>query len=169
MQCPLDSNLLPPTVLHQSNQLWDSLFGHPEMTNVSRLMRCEYEGDNIKFDSDDEHETDSESLDHSAATEPLEEGPQLLASGEFGRIGVKRRVEHRNLNVVKTILRQRSRAIPVYLKEDIHSVRVVLFLADVRLFRIFQNLVPNTNGTIVANYNSRIYSALLSKGISSSG
>jgi WD repeat-containing protein 23 len=83
----------------------------------------EYEEDDAEYiNSDDYYETDS--LDPPAiATEPLEEGLELLASGDFGRIGVKHRTQQRNPNIVKRILKQRSHAIPVHIKEDFHSVR----------------------------------------------
>jgi hypothetical protein len=91
------------------------------LQDILRLIRRGEEDEAESINSVDENETDS--LDRPPATEPLEEGTELLASGEFGRIGTKRRAQHPN--VVKTILRQRSRAIPVYIKENIHSVRII--------------------------------------------
>jgi hypothetical protein len=97
------------------------------MTSLGQFLRSirgGYEEDAETINSDDENETDS--LDHPPATEHLQEGSELLGSGEFGRIGVKYRAQQRNPSIVKTILRQRSRAIPVHIKEDIHSVRIIL-------------------------------------------
>jgi WD repeat-containing protein 23 len=58
-----------------------------------------------------------------AVTEPEKEGLELIASGDFGRIGVKDRAQRKNPNIVKTILNQRFRPIPLQHKEEVHSVR----------------------------------------------
>jgi WD repeat-containing protein 23 len=135
------------------------------MTSLGQFLRSirgGYEEDTETINSDD---NDTDSLDHPPATEHLEEGSELLASGEFGRIGVKNQAQ-RNPSIVKTILRQRSCAIPVHIKEDIHSVRILLSPLNLteNILLCFQNLVPNTNGITVANYDARIYTASFSKG-----
>lgn len=93
-------------------------------------MRGEYEEDEDEFiDSDhyswqDEMET-THPLNRFRATEradSAEGGSELLASGEFGRIGVKPQAQQGNPNIVRTIFKQRTRAIPVHHKEEIHSV-----------------------------------------------
>jgi len=106
--------------------------------SLSLLGLDEYEEDDAEFiNSDDYYESDP--LDHDTpaiATEPLEEGLELLASGDFGRIGIKHRIQQRNPNIVKKILKQRSRAIPVHSKEDFHSVRITS-LHKLKLLRKF--------------------------------
>ncbi|KAF9531828.1 WD40-repeat-containing domain protein [Crepidotus variabilis] len=79
------------------------------------------------------------------AKEPQAAGLELLASGDFGRVGVKQRTQRSQINVVRAALNQRPRAIPLSDPEDLHS-----------------NLVPNTNGTTVATYDSRMYTASFS-------
>jgi len=85
------------------------------------LMQDGYEDDTEFIDSDGYSEMGP--LDP-PATEPLEEGLELLASGDFGRIGIKHRTQQHNPNIVKKILKQRSRAIPVHIKEEFQSVRI---------------------------------------------
>ena len=136
------------------------------MTSLRDLLRNEdgYEEGAESIDSYDENATNS--VDP-PATEPLEQGVELLASGEFGRIGLKHRTQQRNPNIVEKILKQRSRAIPVHVEEEIHSVRITRDSNSKLCYSCFQNLVPNTNGTTVANYDARVYTASFSKGFPS--
>ncbi|PPQ77004.1 hypothetical protein CVT25_014821 [Psilocybe cyanescens] len=78
-------------------------------------------------------------------TEPKKEGLELLASGDFGRVGVKSRGRRNRINIARTILDKGSRPIPFSNRED-----------------ILNKLVPNTNGTTVATYDANMYTAQFS-------
>lgn len=109
--------------------------------------------------------------------EPQPEGVQLLMSGEFGRVSVKRRMylggrkgvsvgilgkdekankgERQNLDIrayagrwkLDQRLRERHTSTRYTPKED-----------------VAEELIPNTNGTIVASYNSNVYCGQYSAG-----
>ncbi|KAF9486361.1 WD40 repeat-like protein [Pholiota conissans] len=109
-------------------------------------LEDEEDGDYMDEDEDDDY---SPSFQNSQwfppVTEPQQEGLELLASGEFGRVGVKHRTRSDNLNISKGVLNQLYRPIPTPSREDIQS-----------------NLVPNTNGTTVASYDANMYTAQFS-------
>ncbi|KAF9556421.1 WD40 repeat-like protein [Agrocybe pediades] len=81
----------------------------------------------------------------SPVTEPKKEGVELLASGEFGRVGVKSRVRRKRFNVARTILSQGNHPVPSLNREELSS-----------------KMVPNTNGTTVATYDANMYTAQFS-------
>ncbi|KAH9486363.1 LEC14B-like protein [Psilocybe cubensis] len=78
-------------------------------------------------------------------TEPKKEGLELLASGDFGRVGVKSRGRRNRANIARTILGRGSHPIPLFNRED-----------------ILNKFVPNTNGTTVAIYDANMYTAQFS-------
>ena len=113
-----------------------------------RIIRGEFEEEEDEsIDSDhwpwqDEIETTRDLNQFPASsTKP---GSGLLASGEFGRIGVKRQAQQGNPNVVRTIFKQRTRAIPVHHKEEIQSVCIISVL-NAMLLRAFYFIVPFRN------------------------
>ncbi|KAJ6520392.1 WD40-repeat-containing domain protein [Mycena sanguinolenta] len=75
-------------------------------------------------------------------TEPQEAGVKLIHSGEFGRVGPKIRSRRNDLNIAKQLRARASQARPRFYKED--------YTAD---------LVPNSNGTTVAEYDANVYTA----------
>lgn len=78
-------------------------------------------------------------------TEPVKEGVELLYSGDFGRIGPKSRSRRRAANVARQVLSRSSTAVPITYREELVS-----------------NMVPNSNGTTVAEYASNIYTGQFS-------
>ncbi|KAJ3509695.1 hypothetical protein NLJ89_g5084 [Agrocybe chaxingu] len=77
--------------------------------------------------------------------EPQQAGLELLASGEFGQIGVKNRSRRKAVNLARTVLNRGYLRIPCPNREELCS-----------------NLVPNTNGVTVATYDSNMYTASFS-------
>ncbi|KDR85616.1 hypothetical protein GALMADRAFT_234583 [Galerina marginata CBS 339.88] len=77
--------------------------------------------------------------------EPQKEGLELLASGDFGRVGVKSRSRRSRPNIARTLLNPGNRPIPHINRED-----------------ILNTLVPNSNGTTVATYDANMYTAQFS-------
>ncbi|KAF8910028.1 WD40-repeat-containing domain protein [Gymnopilus junonius] len=78
-------------------------------------------------------------------TEPQKEGLELLASGDFGRVGVKNRTRRNRRNIARTVLNQGKKSVSLSSRED-----------------VLTNLVPNTNGTTVATYDANMYTAQFS-------
>jgi len=56
-------------------------------------------------------------------TEPQKAGVELLASGEFGRVGVKSRDRRQRFNVARTVLNQGNHPVPSLNREELSSVR----------------------------------------------
>ncbi|KAJ6486064.1 WD40-repeat-containing domain protein [Mycena vitilis] len=75
-------------------------------------------------------------------TEPQEPGVRLLHSGDFGRVGNKIKSRRGDSNIAKFLRNRASQARPKLYKEDYAS-----------------ELVPNTNGTTVAQYDANVYTA----------
>ncbi|KAG5647678.1 hypothetical protein DXG03_008401 [Asterophora parasitica] len=73
-------------------------------------------------------------------TEPQQAGLELLNSGDFGRVGHKFRTRRSDFNVAKFILNRTKRPQLTPHKEDYAA-----------------NLIPNSNGTVVADYDANIY------------
>lgn len=87
--------------------------------------------DYIPIDDDDDDEDGYGRATRSRArpffppvTEPKKEGLELLASGDFGRVGVKSRSRRNRGNITRTILDRGSRPIPLSNREDILNVRL---------------------------------------------
>lgn len=55
-------------------------------------------------------------------TEPQKEGLELLASGDFGRVGVKNRTRRNRRNIARTVLNQGKNPVPLSNREDILTV-----------------------------------------------
>ncbi|KAF9270723.1 WD40 repeat-like protein [Marasmius fiardii PR-910] len=108
------------------------------------------EDDGDWVDEDDAMEEDDWSSTRTARTwipphsQPQQAGIDLLNSGEFGRVDpkVKARRNPRNVNIAKVISSRLSKPHPALYQEDLMT-----------------NLVPNTNGTIVAKFGANIYTA----------
>ncbi|KIM47605.1 hypothetical protein M413DRAFT_439274 [Hebeloma cylindrosporum] len=77
--------------------------------------------------------------------EPQKAGLELLANGDFGRVGVKIRSRRKSHNISKPVLQKFYRPLPLTSREDLQST-----------------LVPNTNGTAVATYDANMYTAQFS-------
>ncbi|KAK1229780.1 hypothetical protein PQX77_001690 [Marasmius sp. AFHP31] len=82
-------------------------------------------------------------------TSPQEAGVRLLNSGDFGRVEpkLKARGSPKNVNIARVVSSRLSRPHPALFKEDVTT-----------------NLVPNTNGVIVAKCGANIYTAQYSNG-----
>ncbi|PBL00697.1 WD40 repeat-like protein [Armillaria gallica] len=103
--------------------------------------------DDLDDDNDDygDYEpTDSnqECWQSAPATEPQEAGVELLNGGEYGRIAPKIRSRRGERNLVKAITNRFAGHRSTLFKEDLAT-----------------NLVPNSNGSATASYNSNIYTA----------
>ncbi|KAF8203916.1 WD40-repeat-containing domain protein [Pholiota molesta] len=106
----------------------------------------EDDGDYMEEDDEDVYSPAHQSTQwFPPVTEPQQAGLDLLASGEFGRVGVKHRTRRNNLNISRSVLNQFYQPIPIPSREDTQS-----------------NLVPNTNGTTVATYDANMYTAQFS-------
>ncbi|KAL1739045.1 hypothetical protein HDZ31DRAFT_69349 [Schizophyllum fasciatum] len=79
-------------------------------------------------------------------TEPKEEGTRLLMGGEFGRIGNKMRARENRFNLPLAISQQAYTQRPVVFKEDYDH-----------------DVIPNTNGTTVAEYAANVYTGQYSQ------
>jgi WD repeat-containing protein 23 len=120
---------------------------------VSVQTRDFRRGTNLRAEEDEEWEDEEEEEDSPEdqtdcappVNEAQKEGEELLSSGDFGRIGIKIRTRANNRNFVKLVLNRASHPIPNFHREDLLS-----------------NLVPNTNGTAVATYDSNVYTAQFS-------
>ncbi|KAF5368500.1 hypothetical protein D9758_002148 [Tetrapyrgos nigripes] len=80
------------------------------------------------------------------ASTPQEAGVELIKSGDFGRVSPKIRARRGHNNLAKVISNRLSRPHPVLYKEDYAA-----------------NIVPNSHGVVVANYDSNIYTAQFSR------
>lgn len=56
-------------------------------------------------------------------TEPQKAGLELLANGDFGRVGVKARSRRNSHNILKTVSHKFYRPLPLTSREDLQSVR----------------------------------------------
>ncbi|CAK5280746.1 unnamed protein product [Mycena citricolor] len=123
----------------------------------------EDEGDEVDIFDEMRHEDDDADYDDSAyappvsahrrdrvayqkffptITEPQATGLELLYSGEFGRVGNKCKIRRGPLRVAREIRRRMAQARPAVYREDFTAA-----------------LVPNSVGTIVADYGDNIYTA----------
>ncbi|KAK7063723.1 WD-repeats-region domain-containing protein [Favolaschia claudopus] len=121
------------------------------LDDLNQLLRATETEDESNADPDEDDEEDeyyrafrntSHNKYFEKVTEPQEAGVQLLHSGEFGRVGPKIKSRRNDLNIAKQLRRRASQARPRFYKEDYMS-----------------NLVPNSNGATVAEYDANIYTA----------
>ncbi|KAK2461516.1 hypothetical protein APHAL10511_005979 [Amanita phalloides] len=116
------------------------------MTTIS--IMDPFRGDEGDEDEDDDYYED----DHSHSTlgvqqwypphdKPQPAGVELLASGDFGQVSIKDRARTNNRNVTKRLFSRFLRPPASSFKEDLTS-----------------DLVPNTNGTVVAGIGTNVYS-----------
>ncbi|KAF9444600.1 WD40 repeat-like protein [Macrolepiota fuliginosa MF-IS2] len=134
--------------------------------NLTRLLRAASgtSGPHPYFDGEDEDEDDDETgllydddewgfesrtqgrpTWFEEVTEPMKEGVELLYSGDFGRIGPKSRNQRNAANIARHILAKSSTVVPASHREELIS-----------------GMVPNTNGTTIAEYASNIYTGQFS-------
>jgi WD repeat-containing protein 23 len=101
-----------------------------------------------------------------AVTEPQEAGVKLLMSGEFGRVRKGLESKGNKMSPARLLRDQATKARFSNHQEDITSV-VYRPFANYSVIEhvVFQNLVPNTNGTAVASSQANIYSGQFSKGL----
>ncbi|KAG5639568.1 hypothetical protein H0H81_012239 [Sphagnurus paluster] len=125
---------------------------------ISRLLNTVGASRQLELDEDDDPEDDDDEEDDDfyhafrssgeeqwtgpKITEPQQAGVELLNSGDFGRVENKLRARRNDVNIARLILNRTKRPHLPTFKED--------YAAD---------LIPNTNGTAVAIYDSNIYTA----------
>lgn len=127
------------------------LFNTPRAFETS----VEEDHDEDEGDDDDDDDGDEPSYDtsfhrpmyswFSPHTEPQKEGVELLLSGDFGSVGLKINAVRKNLNITRSLLGRPHHPMPASYQEQYSN-----------------NLVPNTNGTSVATYESNVYTAQFS-------
>ncbi|KXN88929.1 LEC14B protein [Leucoagaricus sp. SymC.cos] len=110
----------------------------------------EGEGEIYEDDDDDEDwsyqpPTHTRPSWYEEVTEPIQEGVELLFSGDFGRIGPKSRNRRKAANMARQVLSHKLATVPVSHREELAS-----------------HLVPNSNGTTIAEYASNIYTGQFS-------
>ena len=96
-------------------------------------------------------------------TEPQQAGSDLLLGGEFGRVSGKGISRHQRWNIAKMINDPHRQFRAAAYVEDISRVSLVDYCIP-SLSYFAKNLVPNTNGTAVAMYDSNVYSGQFSGG-----
>ncbi|KAJ7757545.1 WD40 repeat-like protein [Mycena metata] len=120
------------------------------LEDLNRLLGIG-EPEEAEEDEDDDDEEDqyhrafrntNHTLYFKEVTEPQEAGVKLLHSGDFGRVGNKIKSRRGDLNITKVLRSRASQARPKFYKEDYIS-----------------GLIPNTNGTSVAEYDANVYTA----------
>ena len=146
------------------------------LSNTPRAFDTSVEEDHDEDEGDDDDDGDEPSYDTSfhrpmyrwfpPHTEPQNEGVELLLSGDFGRVGLKANAERKNLNITRSLLSRPYRPMPASYQEQYSNVNLLSFASFTSRLLIVrvQNLVPNTNGTSVATYESNIYTAQFSAG-----
>ncbi|KAJ7157164.1 WD40 repeat-like protein [Mycena filopes] len=118
------------------------------LEDLNRLLGAAEPEEAEEDDDEDEDEyyrafrNTGHSLYFKEVTEPQEAGVQLLHSGDFGRVGNKIKSRRGDLNIAKVLRSRASQARPKFYKEDYTS-----------------GLIPNTNGTSVAEYEANVYTA----------
>ncbi|KAF7347354.1 WD-REPEATS-REGION domain-containing protein [Mycena venus] len=124
------------------------------LDDLNRLLRATEEpeaeategGEEDEEDSEDEYYRAFRNTGHAAyfnkVTRPQEPGVRLIHSGDFGRVGPKIKSRRKDLNIAKQLRNRASQARPRFYKEDYTS-----------------DLVPNSNGTTVAEYDANVYTA----------
>ncbi|KAJ7292730.1 WD40 repeat-like protein [Mycena rebaudengoi] len=123
------------------------------LEDLNRLLRAvpdpEPEEEEEADEEDDEEDEYHRAFRHGnhrhyfrEVTEPQEAGLRLLHSGDFGRVGNKIKSRRNDHNVAKVLRSRTSQARPKYYKEDYAS-----------------DLIPNSNGTAVAEYDANVYTA----------
>ncbi|KAK0198745.1 WD40-repeat-containing domain protein [Armillaria mellea] len=114
-----------------------------------RLLQTSLNEEEEDLDDDDDDYGDyepadlnQECLQSEPATEPQEAGVELINGGEYGRVAPKIRSRRGERNIVKAITNRFAGHRSTLFKEDLAT-----------------NLVPNSNGSATASYNSNIYTA----------
>jgi len=74
-------------------------------------------------DGDDDDYTPSAHQWYPPVSEPQKAGLEILANGDFGRVGVKARSRRNSRNISKTVLHKFYRPLPLTSREDLQSVR----------------------------------------------
>lgn len=106
--------------------------------------------------------------------EPQPAGVQLIMSGEFGRVGVKRRLYYREGWTIDKQGKVKGRNVGEgqegkeihpgfkldYALRSRHTMTRYMPKED-----LMEELVPNTNGTVVASYPSNVYCGQYSAGV----
>ncbi|KAK0465467.1 WD40-repeat-containing domain protein [Desarmillaria tabescens] len=143
---PIDSPRINLGVLGRLFQLQrGTLRTNTQLLQLLQIQMNE-DDDDDPDDDDDDYEpavTNQESRSWlKPATEPQEAGVELLNSGEYGRIAPKIHARRGERNLVKVITNRFTGRRPTLFKED-----------------LITNLVPNSNGSAMASYNSNIYTA----------
>lgn len=144
------------------------------LSNGSSSLYFEGEGEDDDDDEADVYEDDDdwgyEIRTHSRppwyeeVTEPVKEGVELLYSGDFGRIGPKSRSRRKAANIARRVLAQSSIPTPVSYREELTSVSLIDRYEFYPLICLWKDMVPNSNGTTVAEYASNIYTGQFSTG-----
>ena len=144
--------------------------------NTPRAFETSVEEDHDGDEGDDDDDGDESSYDtsfhqpvyrwFSPHTEPQNEGVELLLSGDFGRVGLKINAERKNLNITRSLLSRPHHPMPSSYQDQYSNVNLLSFVSFTsRLLTVrVQNLVPNTNGTSVATYESNVHTAQFSTG-----
>ncbi|KAJ3879454.1 WD40-repeat-containing domain protein [Lentinula edodes] len=102
----------------------------------------EDEDEVMEDDGDEYYATPRTVFTYPPATTPQAAGVHLIKSGEFGRVGPKIKARKNNRNLAAVFNNRLTNPHPVVYKEDYAA-----------------NIVPNSNGVIVANYDANIYTA----------
>ncbi|XP_006454240.1 hypothetical protein AGABI2DRAFT_62131 [Agaricus bisporus var. bisporus H97] len=101
------------------------------------------------YEDEDDWDYENRNMGHppwyEEVKEPIKEGVELLYSGDFGRIGHKSRGKRNTANLARHVLAQTSKAIPVACREDLSC-----------------DMVPNSNGTTVAECAANVYTGQFS-------
>ncbi|KAJ4002235.1 WD40-repeat-containing domain protein [Lentinula boryana] len=102
----------------------------------------EYQDDALDDDEENFYVTSRTGFTYTPSTIPQAAGVKLIKSGEFGRVGPKIKARKNNRNLATILNRHLTSPYPAVYKEDYAA-----------------NIVPNSNGVIVANYDANIYTA----------
>lgn len=97
--------------------------GNNRVTIQHEDFEDEDDGDYMDEDDEDDHSPSHQSSQwFPPVTEPQQAGLDLLASGEFGRVGIKHRTRRNNMNISRSVLNQFYQHIPMPSREDTQSV-----------------------------------------------
>jgi len=144
--------------------------------NAPRAFDTSVEEDHNEDKGDDDDGGDESSYDtsfhqprycwFSPHTEPQNKAVELLLSGDFGRVGLKINAERKNLNITRSLLSRPHCPMPALYQEQYFNVNLLSSASFTNhlLLGHVEKLVPNTNGTSVATYESNVYTAQFSAG-----
>ncbi|KAJ7492078.1 WD40-repeat-containing domain protein [Mycena latifolia] len=147
--------ILAPFLQRQASQGGTSVGGIDlrgiTLEDLNRLLRAtpdeeEEAAEEEEDDDEDEYYRAFRNTNHSQyfqdVTEPQDAGLRLLHSGDFGRIANKIKSRRSDLNIAKQLRSRASQPRPRFYKEDYSS-----------------DLVPNSIGTTVSEYDANVYTA----------